>query len=159
MSVEEGNIAEMPEGQTEESMEHEKEASESSRKSNGNLVMENGSVDGNLCLSDSHDQLRQMVIELQFQNEYLKSQFECLKNFQDVDGVSDGQEQESVQESVKELQARIESLNTQLLEEKQTRRAAEEALKHLTSSYSEADKKAQELTAKLITGQILFFHK
>ena len=57
-------------------------------------------------------------------------------------------------EDVKELRERIESLKRELLDEKHTRNAAEEALKHLTVAYSEVDAKAQELSAKLAEGQI-----
>ncbi|KAF3440864.1 hypothetical protein FNV43_RR19150 [Rhamnella rubrinervis] len=93
-----------------------------------------------------------MVMELTFQNEFFKSQFEGFRDFQLVSSVSNKQKG-SEQEGVKELQERIESLNKQLLEEKQTRSAAEEALKHLQTLYSEADAKAQELSEKLVEAQ------
>lgn len=53
---------------------------------------------------------------------------------------------------LKDLSEEIESLKRELLEERQTRYAAEEALKHLRSAHLEADTKAQELAAKLDEG-------
>ena len=45
--------------------------------------MENGLTDDvNPSSDDTHDQFVQMVTELKFQNEFLKSQFEDLKNSQ-----------------------------------------------------------------------------
>lgn len=126
-----------------------------SGSNNGDIVVENGISDGCLSSTDGHDQLVQTVIELRFQNEYLKSQFEGFKNFESVDRASDEQKKGSEGEAgVKELQEMVESLNKQLLEEKQTRVAVEEALKHLQVAHLEADAKAQELSVKLVEGQI-----
>ncbi|XP_030975755.1 protein GRIP-like isoform X2 [Quercus lobata] len=127
--------------------------------SNGNIAVENGLTDDvNPSSDDTHDQFVQMVTELKFQNEFLKSQFEDLKNSQSECSVSNQQTKANEteggeSEDVKELCERIESLKRELLEEKQTRNAAEEALKHLTVAYSEADAKAQELSAKLAEAQ------
>lgn len=55
---------------------------------------------------------------------------------------------------LKDLSEEIESLKRELLEERQTRYAAEEALKHLRSAHLEADTKAQELAAKLDEGSL-----
>ncbi|GMN28752.1 hypothetical protein TIFTF001_002173 [Ficus carica] len=125
-----------------------------SGSNNGDIVVENGISDGGLSSTVGHDQLVQTVIELRFQNEYLKSQFEGFKNFESVDRASDEQKKGSEGEAgVKELQEMVESLNKQLLEEKQTRVAAEEALKHLQVAHLEADAKAQELSVKLVEAQ------
>lgn len=125
-----------------------------SGSNNGDIVVENGISDGGLSSTDGHDRLVQMVIELRFQNEYLKSQFEGFKNFESVDRASDEQKKGSEGEAgIKELQEMVESLNKQLLEEKQTRVATEEALKHLQVAHSEADAKAQELSVKLVEAQ------
>ncbi|EOX90691.1 Golgi-localized GRIP domain-containing protein isoform 5, partial [Theobroma cacao] len=125
---------------------------------NGDLSKENGVIDGNVSSDDTHDQLLQTVTELQFENEFLKSQLKSLKNFQsEHDGPSQQTEassdETSVSADVKELHERIESLSRELNEEKQTRVAAEQALKHLREVYSEADAKAQELSGKLAEAQ------
>lgn len=116
--------------------------------SNGDLALENGSSGS----SDAHDQLVQMVTELKFQNEFLKSQIEGFQSFQH--SVQEGGDSEEVEQ----LRQSIESLNAQLLEEKQTRAAAEEALKHLREEHLEADSRAQDLSAKLAQGQIMSLH-
>ncbi|CAN4078608.1 unnamed protein product [Withania somnifera] len=100
----------------------------------GNHVNENGSYDNYLHTGDSHDDLVQMLVELNFQNEYLKSQIVAHEN-----GASDNSE---------DLNEKIKSLNRELLEEKQTRGAAEEALKHIQTLYLEANTKIQALSAK-----------
>lgn len=92
-----------------------------------NRKCSNGNID------NGDDELWQTVIELGFQNEYLKSQFKSFQYFQP-----------------KEL---IESLNKQLGEERQTRVAAEEALKHLQVAQLEADAGAHQLSLKLAQGQ------
>ena len=141
-------------------LKSEKQLPDTNYVSNGNIAVENGLTDDvNPSSDDSHDQFVQMVTELKFQNEFLKSQFEDLKNSQSECSVSNQQTKANEteggeSEDVKELRERIESLKRELLEEKQTRNAAEEALKHLTVAYSEADVKAQELSAKLAEGQI-----
>ena len=141
-------------------LKSEKQLPDTNYVSNGNIAVENGLPDDvNPSSDDTHDQFVQMVTELKFQNEFLKSQFEDLKNSQSECSVSNQQTKANEteggeSEDVKELRERIESLKRELLEEKQTRNAAEEALKHLTVAYSEADAKAQELSAKLAEGQI-----
>ncbi|TKY70262.1 GRIP protein [Spatholobus suberectus] len=126
--------------------------------SNGNLLLENGLSDGNQGPADTHDQLLQMVMDLRFQNDFLRSQFDGFRNVNNVHsdssiqkGVDDLAERESNIE--KELQERIELLNKEFLEKKQTRIASEEALKHLQTAYSEAEAKAQELSEKLAEAQ------
>lgn len=155
MSGEGGEVTQVPETQVDDSLKPEKVLSET----NGDLSKENGVIDGNVSSDDTHDQLLQTVTELQFENEFLKSQLKSLKNFQsEHDGPSQQTEassdETSVSADVKELHERIESLSRELNEEKQTRVAAEQALKHLREVYSEADAKAQELSGKLAEGQI-----
>ncbi|EOX90688.1 Golgi-localized GRIP domain-containing protein isoform 2 [Theobroma cacao] len=154
MSGEGGEVTQVPETQVDDSLKPEKVLSET----NGDLSKENGVIDGNVSSDDTHDQLLQTVTELQFENEFLKSQLKSLKNFQsEHDGPSQQTEassdETSVSADVKELHERIESLSRELNEEKQTRVAAEQALKHLREVYSEADAKAQELSGKLAEAQ------
>ncbi|KAM7257815.1 hypothetical protein ACFE04_013556 [Oxalis oulophora] len=77
-------------------------------------------------------------------NQYFKTQFQ---SFQNDHGNS---------LDVKHLHEQIESLNKELCEEKQTRIAAEQALKHLQTAHSEADATAQQLSAKLDQAQKKF---
>ncbi|KAJ0041172.1 hypothetical protein Pint_28642 [Pistacia integerrima] len=105
-----------------------------------------------------------MVLELKFQNEILKSQFEGLKTLRSEDDGLCQQREGSVQESresvdVKELHERINSLSKELHEEKETRGAAEKALEHLRVAYSEADAKAQEFSTKLAEAQQKLNHE
>lgn len=147
------SIGEIPETQMEDTITPDKDK-QLSGSNNGRIAVENGVSDGGLSRTDGDDQLLQTVIELGFQNEYLKSQFEGFKNFRAVDRVSDENVKGNVdEEGVRELRETVESLKKQLLEEKQTRVAAEEALKHLQVAHSEADAKAQELSVKLIEAQ------
>ncbi|KAL6011919.1 hypothetical protein ACLOJK_002385 [Asimina triloba] len=117
----------------------------------------NGVHDVITCYTENHDLLFQMAVELTFQNEYLKAQFQGLKN-QPVGSIeSSKQENETVQEddaseNVKELQEKILSLNKEIQERKETQTAAEDAMRHLQMSYFEADARAQELSAKLSQG-------
>ncbi|XP_057448949.1 protein GRIP [Lotus japonicus] len=127
--------------------------------SNVNLILENGFSDGKEGqVDDTHDELLQMAVDLRFQNEFLKSQFEGFSNvntvpsgFNTEKGVGDREDGES--DIVKELQERLELLNKEFLEEKQTRIASEEALKHLQVAYSEAEAQAQKLSEKLVEAQ------
>ncbi|KAJ6736962.1 SYNAPTONEMAL COMPLEX PROTEIN-RELATED [Salix viminalis] len=152
MSTEESSSAgEMLESKTEDSpLKLEKQLA-GDVQINGNVLKENGMCDdGNVLEESTNEQLLQMVIELKFQNEFFKSQFEGLKSQHEAE--ENGQESgESV--DVKELHEKIQSLNRELNEEKQTRGAAEIALEHLRGEYSEADAKAQELSLKLAEAQ------
>uniref|UniRef100_A0A7N0VB71 GRIP domain-containing protein n=1 Tax=Kalanchoe fedtschenkoi TaxID=63787 RepID=A0A7N0VB71_KALFE len=118
---------------------------------NKRLTMENGlHMGGDKTL----DQLEQMVFELGFQNEYLISQFKSFIAQPASPGGSSRQPEEIELDNqrvreVEELKAKLESLNKDLTDEKKTRGAAEEALKHLQEAYAEADAKAKELSAKL----------
>ncbi|XP_041016605.1 protein GRIP isoform X2 [Juglans microcarpa x Juglans regia] len=158
MAAEGGDLAGALETHAEDALKSEKHSSDMSYTSNGNLAMENGLPDVNPCSNDTYDQMVQMVTDLRFQNEFLKSQFEGLRDFQSDSNVSNQQTKASEigdgeSEDVKELREKIESLKGELLEEKQTRGAAEAALKHLTAAYSEADAKAQDLSSKLTEAQ------
>lgn len=120
----------------------------------GNLVLENGLSDDHRCQVDPNDQLLQMAFELRFQNDFLKSQFEGFNILNSVHSdsslgnkVSGLAEDES--DIIEELQGKMQALNKELLDEKQTRGAAEDTLKHLQLVYSEADTKTQELSEKL----------
>ncbi|XP_023754131.1 protein GRIP [Lactuca sativa] len=108
---------------------------------------------GNPISDDTQDHLMQTMAELKFQNEYFKSHFHDLKNLY-TDSTGSIQQtktinQDETHEDSKELHDKIESLNKELIEERQTRAAAEAALEHLRIEYSEADAKCQELAAKL----------
>ncbi|KAJ6682359.1 CROSSOVER SUPPRESSOR ON 3 OF GOWEN [Salix koriyanagi] len=152
MSTEESSSAgEMLESKTEDSpLKLEKQLA-GDVQINGNVLKENGMCDdGNVLEESTNEQLLQMVIELKFQNEFFKSQFEGLKSQHEAE--ENGQESgESA--DVKELHEKIQSLNRELNEEKQTRGAAEIAMEHLREEYSEADAKAQELSLKLAEAQ------
>lgn len=150
------------ENHVEDAIIAEKELICMNQNSDTDLAKENGLYDINPYTVDIHDQLVKMVVELTFQTEYLKSHFEDLKNFHSDSGGSYQEKKAIMQdgtahEDVKVLYEKIESLNRELLEERQTRGAAEEALKHLRAVYSEADANAQELSAKLAEGCTLFF--
>ncbi|KAJ6413371.1 hypothetical protein OIU84_006214 [Salix udensis] len=152
MSTEESSSSgEMLESKTEDSpLKLEKQLA-GDVQINGNVLKENGMCDdGNVLEESTNEQLLQMVIELKFQNEFFKSQFEGLKSQHEAE--ENGQESgESA--DVKELHEKIQSLNRELNEEKQTRGAAEIALEHLREEYSEADAKAKELSLKLAEAQ------
>lgn len=157
--MDESNISEMPDGQIADTLEHEKQIVETKLENNANHAEQNGFFDAEPHVDGTYDQLVQMVVELNLQNEYLKSQFEGLQAFHSESDRSNQKTRETVQEvgasvDVKELHVKIESLNREIYEERQTRVAAEEALKHLRAAYSEADEKAQELSTKLGEGQI-----
>ncbi|XP_077231170.1 Golgi-localized GRIP domain-containing protein isoform X2 [Tasmannia lanceolata] len=143
MSTKEEQNDGTPKGPMKNAGKLENHSFETDHKRDG--YIENGVYD-----VDCHDQLAQMVVELNFQNEYLKAQFELLKH-QDL---ANEKGQEMVpHEHVKELHENIKSLNREIQEQRETQRAAEDALNHLRMAYSDADAKAQELSAKLIEAQ------
>ncbi|KAK4262008.1 hypothetical protein QN277_027625 [Acacia crassicarpa] len=126
-----------------------------------NLVLQNGLSDDNSSQVDLDDQLLQLALELRFQNDFLKSQFEGFNSLNSVRSESSkgrkvGGPEEVQSDIIEELQERIQALNKELLDEKKTRGAAEEALKHLQLAYSEADVKAQELSEKLAAAEKKF---
>lgn len=116
--------------------------------------------DHDQCSNETHVQLIQMVTELNFQNEYLKAQFEMLK---DLHSQSDDDLKKTkdivVSEDANELREKIDALNREISEKAQTQTAAEDALKHLRTAYFEADEKVQELSAKLVEAQQKMEHE
>ncbi|KAG6487899.1 hypothetical protein ZIOFF_056637 [Zingiber officinale] len=121
---------------------------------NSSTNMENG-IHHNLADKDeSVDELRQMVVELSFQNEYWKSQLDHLKSEFRPECASDqerhGREDAGSSEDDNNLHEQIKCLCKEIQEKKETQKAAEDALEHLRIAYSEADGKVQELSAKLI---------
>ena len=158
MSTEDSSISETLESQTDDTLKSEIQLVDTGLENDANHVKENGLFNGMRHIDSTHDQLVQMVVELNLQNEYLKSQL--LQAFHSESDGSPLHAREAVQEGgavvdVKELHEKIESLGRELFEEKQTRVAAEEALKHLRAAHLEADAKVQELSTKLAEGQIL----
>jgi len=154
MSAEGVDVGGMLENHAEEGVKPDEQLNGMNQESSEITAQENGHP----CTSDTQEHLVQMVVDLNFQNEYLKSQFEGLKNLHSESSESSQPKLASERdgggfEDVKELREKIESLSRELLEEKQTRGAAEEALKHLRAVYSEADAKSQELSAKLVEAQ------
>lgn len=153
MSVEGADVGGMLESHAEDGVKPDEQQNSMSQENGETTAKENGHP----STSDTQDHLVQTVVDLSFQNEYLKSQFEVLKNLHSESRESN-QQKVAIErdgggfEDVKELREKIESLSRELLEEKQTRGAAEEALKHLRAVYSEADAKSQELSAKLVEG-------
>ncbi|GFP89927.1 protein grip [Phtheirospermum japonicum] len=157
MSQEGGEGSGVPENPAEDVMKQENEQLNLNPVADRSLVDDNGYHDVKAQSDYIHDELVQMVVELSFQNEYMKSQFEGLKNHI-LD--SDRPDQQKVHNhdglgcgDVREMRGEIESLKRELLEERQTRAAAEEALKHLRAAHLEADVKAQEFSAKLAEAQ------
>lgn len=165
MASGEGDIGGVMESRVEDSSRSEENFSDMNHQSkdgsDANILLENGLSDGNDGSGDTHDQLLQMVVDLKFQNEFMKSQFEGFSNVNSVSsdssiqkgvgGIGDGES-----DIVKELRERIESLNKEFLEEKQTRIASEKALEHLQIAYSDAEAKAHELAEKLVKGVVMF---
>ncbi|KAL0429973.1 UNVERIFIED_CONTAM: protein GRIP [Sesamum radiatum] len=157
MSQEEGESG-LLENHAEDVIDQENEQLNLNNVIDQDLAKENGFPGEIVHPNYSHDELVQMVVELNFQKEYMKSQYEGLKNYLLDSKHSD---QQKVQENdnsgstddIKELRGEIESLKREILEERQTRGAAEEALKHLRAAHSEADTNAQELSAKLAEAQ------
>lgn len=129
------------------------------QKNDANLPKENGLQDTRPHDINAQDPLLEMVLELSFQIDYMKSHFKELNNVQSDFGGRNQLERgihqdEEAYEDVKTLHAKLDNLNRELLEERQTRGAAEEALKHLRALYIEADAKSQELSAKLAEDQL-----
>ncbi|GMH24540.1 hypothetical protein Nepgr_026383 [Nepenthes gracilis] len=156
MSSEGGINSELPEITLEDDLKLARQFAET--QSDEGHLKENGFhyVDPNP--SDVHDQLVQMIVEMKFQYEYLKSHIKGLQchHFELSGSSLQTQEVERegrAYEELEELRAKIEVLSKELLEERQTRNAAEEALKHLRSVYTEADAKTQELSVQLAEAQ------
>ncbi|VFQ99806.1 unnamed protein product [Cuscuta campestris] len=107
--------------------------------------------------SDGSDDLIKMVVDLNFQNDYLKSQILGLKdaNLSSAPGQLNYimKHDDGSNANGREFHEKLKHLEKQLLEERQTRSAAEEAVKHLQTVYLEADTKVQELSNKLTEAQ------
>ncbi|KAK3014055.1 hypothetical protein RJ639_008049, partial [Escallonia herrerae] len=157
MSADGGDISRIQENHVEDGVGHDKELIDMNDESDVYLHKENRLCDSNPNTDESH-QLVQMVLELKFQNEYLKSQFQDSEKLHIDTGGSYEQRTAIEQDGraftdANQLHEKLDSMNRELLEERQTRATAEEALKHLRAVYSEADAKAHELSAKLAEAQ------
>lgn len=161
MLTQEGDVNGMIETTAEDDLKFVKQLTE--MNSDDSHPRENGVCDLDDAGPDSaQDQLVQMIVELKFQNEYFKSQIKGL-HMQTlvIEATESSQHKQTAEldnagsDDVKALQEKIDLLNRELQEEKQTRFAAEEALKHLRESYSEADATAQEFSVKLAEGSLL----
>lgn len=133
------------------------------QKNDADLSKEDGLQDTKPHDINTQDPLLEMVLELSFQIDYMKSHFKELNKVQSDFGgryqLERVHQNEGAYEDVKTLHAKLDTLDRELLEERQTRGAAEEALKHLRAVYIEADAKSQELTAKLAEGfTFLYLH-
>lgn len=156
-----GDIDGVKENGVEDGMKHASELIDT----NGAVETDNSNTlgDGNKDHDCSPEELEKMVLELNFQNEFMKSQFESLKDHIKESDMPDmrnkSMEHDSLgsQHELKQLQEKVESLNRELVEERLTRAAAEGALKHLQDANAEADVKAQELSATLAEGCNPFF--
>ncbi|KAK3008457.1 hypothetical protein RJ639_013286 [Escallonia herrerae] len=157
MSADGGDISRIQANHVEDGVGHDKELIDMNDESDVYLHKENGLCDSNPNTDESH-QLVQMVLELKFQNEYLKSQFQDLEKLH-IDSGGSYEQRTAIEQDgraftdANQLHEKLDSMNRELLEERQTRATAEEALKHLRAVYSEADAKAHELSAKLAEAQ------
>lgn len=149
MSTGEDDAGETAEIIVEDDMKMAKQLTETN--GDGCYLKENGVCDDDPDPNSSYDELVQMIAELHFQNEYFKSQIKGLQP--QTLGIEPTGSDDAVSDDVRQLQEKIELLNKDLQEEKQTRAAAEEALKHLRESFSEADARAHELSIKLAESQ------
>lgn len=114
-----------------------------------NFEKHNDVHDGISSPDGNHEQLTQIVMELTLQNDFLKAQIEGIKSHE-----CRGKEEET-SDVITHLQEKVNSLNKEIKEHRETQKAAEEALEHLRAEYFEADAKAQELSLKLIEAQQL----
>ncbi|KAH0448048.1 hypothetical protein IEQ34_021848 [Dendrobium chrysotoxum] len=142
-------------------------ATKSNQMLNGNLELDNSvnfekhnGVDDVIANHNgTYDQLSQIIMELSVQNDYLKAQIEGTKSQAlrsvEVAKPNNGSKDDEASEIVRQLQEKINSLNKELQEQRETQKAAENALEHLRAEYSEADGKVQELSLKLIEAQQL----
>lgn len=160
ISSKEERIGERVEGLEENAARPSEQFGDAYHKIDGsvaNFNVENGIREDNASPDETHDQLTQMVIELRLQNEYLKALFgdlksELLRSNNACKQNRENSEDKEASEQVNNLHERIKCLNKEIQEHKETQKAAENALEHLRMSYSEADGKVQELTAKLAEG-------
>lgn len=121
-----------------------------------NLRKQNDNHDGIANNGGTYDQLTQIVMELSLQNDYLKAQIEGTKSqvlrSVEVAKPDNGGTDKKASVLMKHLQGKINSLNKEIQDQRETQKAAENALEHLRAEYSEADGKVQELSLKLIEG-------
>ncbi|KAG2645289.1 protein GRIP-like isoform X1 [Panicum virgatum] len=89
---------------------------------------------------EEEEELARQVMEVDLQNEYLRSQ---IAGAQPAGGADEGSE------LVRGLKEQVEKLTREVQEQRLTREATEKALEHVNVAYAEADGKVQELTAKL----------
>lgn len=116
-----------------------------------NKIMGNGVTD------NYNNALTENAFELSIQNAYLKAQFDGLKH-QMLDSVETCQEIETNCEGrdfeqVTQLKEEIRILKIEMYAQKETQKAAEDALEHLRTSYIDADTKVQDLSTKLVEAQ------
>ncbi|EPS57488.1 hypothetical protein M569_17329, partial [Genlisea aurea] len=133
--------------------EHEKQMPPS-KLFEQNIVDEIGFSDGNFLSVSSNDGLIRMLLELDFQNKYMQAQYgDMMKYFSHDDRRAklevQGHHQSNHQDDIEELHREIESLKGQLLEERKTHDATEEALELLRAAHKEAEMKLLETSAKL----------
>lgn len=121
-----------------------------------NFGMDNGVSNGAASADETHDELTRMVMELNFQNDYLKAQIGSIisqlqkpVSREDNENGQDGE----ASEQAHHLNEQIKCLNKEIQEQRETQKAADDALEHLRAAYSEADGKVQELSVKLIEAQ------
>lgn len=150
MSTEGGDNISAAENHIEDDMAVGNQDSVIDNENDSGLAKESALHSGDQSTSDIHDDHLQMVMELNFQNEYLKSQILDLKHANHLNNVKE--HEDGSHGDVREFHENMESWEKQLLEERQTRFAAEEAVKHLQTVYLEADTKVQELSNKLAEG-------
>ncbi|KAL4186490.1 hypothetical protein AMTRI_Chr09g34150 [Amborella trichopoda] len=123
----------------------------------GNLEMANELCYGISYSENTHDELIQSILELKFQNEYLKAHFTGSQgqHFGYACNIKEATEngEHITSEDFEALHEQIRTLTRQVEEHRETQNAAEDALKHLQLAYSEADAKVQELSSKLFEAQ------
>lgn len=119
-----------------------------------------GTTDGGhrsvATLDETHDELTQMVMELSFQNDYLKAQIGTTPiQLPKPDSREDNEDGQlgKASEQVQRLHEDIERLNNEIQEQRETQKAADAALEHLRIAYSEADGKVQDLSKKLVEAE------
>ncbi|KAJ0967946.1 hypothetical protein J5N97_024863 [Dioscorea zingiberensis] len=130
----------------------------------GHAVNENGVHHWSVITDETNEDLMRMVIELGFQNDYLKAQIGSLgwlavgsidPNTQGASSVEDGEDSGQVDQ----LHEKIKCLNKEIQEQKETQKAAEDALEHLRVAYASSDAKVQELSEKLAQAQQKMEHE
>ncbi|XP_039133426.1 protein GRIP isoform X1 [Dioscorea cayenensis subsp. rotundata] len=113
---------------------------------------ENGVHHWNVITDETDEDLTRMVIELSFQNDYLKAQIGSfnLPVLGSIDAVA---KEGGDSEQLNQLHEKIKCLNKEIQEQKETQKAAEDALEHLRAQCADADSKVQGLSEKLAQAQ------